>query len=155
MSQAPIKSTWTGPVARVVPLRVPVRPSALCGVDRLDGLRQDCEQVADDTEVDHLEDGGLFVLVDRDDRLGRLHPGAGVDRAGVACRDVELRGDLFTGLADLVAVRVPPCVDGSTRGSDSGAEGVGELLDLGEVTAGAAPTGDNDRGLGQLGTARG
>src|SRR5664279_4547545 len=127
------------------------RRSALCGVDRLCGLRQDGEQVTDDTEVDHVEDGSLFVLVDRDDRLGRLHAGAVLDGPGDAGRDVQLRGDLFAGLADLVAVRVPPRVDGCARGPDSGAQGVGELLDLGEVTAGSASTGDHDRGLGQLG----
>ena len=48
-------------------------------------------QVADDAEVDQLEDRGLGVLVDRHDRLGGLHAGAVLDRTGDAGRDVELR----------------------------------------------------------------
>ena len=127
--------------------------SALGLLDCFGGLRQYLEQVTDDTEVDQLEDGRLFVLVDRDDRLGRLHAGSVLDGTGDARRDIELRRDLLAGLADLGGVRVPPGINGSARGADGGTQGVGELLDLGEVAAGAAATRDHDRGLGQLGTA--
>ena len=59
----------------------------------------------------------------------------------------------LAGLADLVGVRVPAGVDRGAGRADRGAEGVGERLDRREVTAGAAATGDDDRGLGQLGPA--
>src|SRR6478735_11881603 len=112
--------------------------SALAGLDRLRGLRQHGEEVSDDAEVDELEDRGLVVLVDRDDRLGRLHAGAVLDRTGDAARDVELRAHLLAGLADLRGVGVPPGVDRGAARTDGGAEGVGEVLDLGEVAGGAA-----------------
>ena len=109
-------------------------------------------QVADDAEVDELEDRRLVVLVDRDDRLRRLHAGPVLDRAGDAGGDIQLRRDGLAGLADLVGVRVPARVDRRTRGTDGRTEGVGERLDRLEVAAGPAPTGHHDRGLGQLGT---
>src|SRR5699024_6652201 len=130
------------------PLRQRDGSAALDGVPR---LRQDLEEVTDDAEVDELEDRRLLVLVDRDDRLGGLHAGAVLDRAGDARRDVQLRGDLLAGLADLRGVRVPTGVDRGTRGTDGGTEGVREGLDRAEVTAGAAAAGDDDRRLGQLG----
>src|SRR6202011_810638 len=80
--------------------------SALTGLDRLGELRRDLEQVADHAVVGDLEDRRLFVLVDRDDRLRRLHAGAVLDRPGDAERDVELRRDRLTGLADLELARV-------------------------------------------------
>ena len=96
---------------------------------------QDREEVADDAEVDELEDRRLLVLVDGDDRLGGLHAGPVLDRAGDAGRDVELGRDLLAGLADLVAVGVPAGVDRGAGGADGGAEGVGERLDRREVAA--------------------
>src|SRR5690606_37252052 len=107
------------------------------------------------TEVDELEDRGLLVLVDRDDRLGRLHAGPVLDRTGDARGDVQLRGDLLAGLADLRGVRVPAGVDRGARGADGGTERVREVLDRGEVTTGATTAGDDDRRLGQLGATGG
>ena len=111
-----------------------------------------CEQVADDAEVGELEDRRLGVLVDRDDRLGRLHAGAVLDGAGDADRDVELRRHGHAGLADLHGVRHPAGVDDGARGADGRAERVGQLLDDREVVglADAATAGDDDRGVGQL-----
>src|SRR5690349_11728235 len=110
------------------------RRSALARGDRRGGGREDRLQVPNDTEVDELEDRGLFVLVDRDDRLGRLHTGPVLDGTGDAGRDVELRRHGLAGLADLEGVRHPAGVDSGTRGADGGTERVGERLDLGEVT---------------------
>src|SRR5271154_4572540 len=72
------------------------RRSALAGLDRVRQLRSDLEQVADNAVVGDLEDGRLFVLVDRDDGLGGLHAGAVLDGPGDAQRDVELRGHRLT-----------------------------------------------------------
>src|SRR5690606_19217939 len=93
---------------------------------------------------------GLGVLVDRHDRLGRLHACAVLDRPGDPGGDVELRRDRDTGLADLAGVRVPAGVDRGAGGTHGSAERVGELLYRTEVAGGAATTGDHDRGLGQL-----
>ena len=125
-------------------------PSALLGLHRGRRLGQDREQVADDAEVDELEDRRLLVLVDGDDRLGRLHAGPVLDRARDAAGDVELRRHLLAGLADLRRVRVPAGVHGRPRGPHGGAERVGEVLDLGEVARRAAATRHDDGRLGQL-----
>src|SRR5262249_48288428 len=85
----------------------PVGRAAPPLVDLVGGGGEDGLEVADDAEVDELEDRGLLVLVDRDDRLGGLHAGAVLDRTGDAGGDVELRGDGLAGLADLEAVRDP------------------------------------------------
>ena len=79
--------------------------SALAGLDRVGQLRGDLEQVADDAEVGDLEDRRLRILVDRDDRLGRLHAGPVLDGAGDAQRDVQLRRHGLAGLADLELAR--------------------------------------------------
>src|SRR6185436_3619415 len=52
---------------------------ALAGLDRVGQLRGDVEQVAHDAVIGDLEDGCLFVLVDGDDRLRRLHTGPVLD----------------------------------------------------------------------------
>src|SRR3546814_849474 len=108
-----------------------------------------------DTEIDELEDRGLFVLVDGHDRLRGLHAGAVLNSTGDAVGHVELRRDGLAGLADLEGVRLPAGVHGGTRGADSGTERVGEVLDRLEVAAGATTTGDHDGSLGELGTTGG
>src|SRR4051812_23237756 len=92
--------------------------SALALLDFLGQLRHDVEKVTDDTEVDELEDRRLGILVDRNDRLRRLHAGAVLDRTGDARRDVELRRHRLAGLPDLVLVRVPAGVGRGTRRTD-------------------------------------
>src|SRR5262245_66612616 len=83
--------SWPGPT----PL------SSFPRADELGQLRHDLVQVADDAEVAELEDRGVRVLVDRDDRARALHAYLVLDRAGDAARDVELRRDALPGLADL------------------------------------------------------
>ena len=131
--------------------------SALAGLDRLGQLRRDLEQVADHAVVGDLEDRRLFVLVDRDDRLRRLHAGAVLDRTGDAQRDVQLRRDGLTGLAHLELARVVAGVDRGARRADGGTQRVGQFLDHAEVlgAADATTTGDHDGGLGQLRTVTG
>src|SRR3954453_24121759 len=86
--------------------------------DLVGELRGYLEEVTHDTEVGEFEDRGLGVLVDGDDRLGGLHAGAVLDRAGDADGDVELRRHGDAGLADLHGVRHPAGVDDSARGTD-------------------------------------
>src|SRR5690606_35611055 len=123
-----------GPIRQDRPLVAGGAGSALGGLDHIGRLRENREQVSDHTEVDELEDRRLFVLVDGDDGLRRLHARTVLDGTGDAARDIQLRGYLLAGLADLARVRVPASVDGSAGGSHSSAEAVSELLHLGEVT---------------------
>src|SRR5690349_11847171 len=121
-------------------------PVSLALADLLSGLRYHLEEVADDAEVGQLEDRGLGVLVDRDDRLRGLHAGPVLDRPGDAERHVELRRHRLAGLPDLELVRVEAGVDGRPRGADRAAEQVGELLDELEVVGAAdAPAAGDDR----------
>src|ERR1700752_4371479 len=140
------KHTQTRPIAREP------RNSALAGLDRLGQLRRDLEQVADHAVVGDLEDRRLFVLVDRDDRLGRLHAGAVLNRPGDPERDVELRRDRLPGLADLELAWVVTGVHRGAGRADRGAQRVGQLLDHAEVfgTAYTTATGDDDGRLGEL-----
>src|SRR3954469_3212219 len=78
--------------------------AALLRLHGLGQLRQDLVEVADDAEVRELEDRRVLVLVDRDDVLGALHADLVLDRAGDAGREVELRRDGLSGLADLGGV---------------------------------------------------
>lgn len=58
------------------------RQSASAFADLFDRLGQDIVEVTDHAEVCDLEDGGVFVLVDRHDGLGCLHAGFLVDGPG-------------------------------------------------------------------------
>src|SRR5882762_4279351 len=51
-------------------------------------LRDHIEKITDDAVIRHFEDRRVFVLVDRDDHLGRAHAGEVLDRAGNADGDV-------------------------------------------------------------------
>ena len=61
-------------------------------------LRYRFEQVSDQAVVRHLEDGGFFVLVDRNDDLGVFHAGQMLDGTGDAHSNVQVRRNDLTGL---------------------------------------------------------
>src|SRR5690606_8585731 len=115
-------------------------------------LRDDLEQITDQTVVGDLEDRRLLVLVDRDDDLAVLHPGEVLDGAGDADCDVQVRRDDLAGLPDLVFVGHIAGVDRGARGADRRVEHVGQLLDDLEVLAAAhaAAARDHDARRGQL-----
>src|SRR5688500_18529689 len=130
-SWSPATTGGCGAAGPAASWRCEASPLAL--VDLLGHGREHRVEVADDAEVDELEDRRLLVLVDRDDRLGGLHAGPVLDGAGDAVGHVELRGDDLAGLADLEGVGVPPRVDGRTRGAHGRTQGVGQLLHRLEV----------------------
>src|SRR6185503_12984929 len=72
--------------------------------------RHHLEHVAHDAVIRDLEDRRLFVLVDRDDRLGRAHAGEMLNCAGDPDGNVELWAHLATRLSDLIAVWTPAIV---------------------------------------------
>src|ERR1700729_2919240 len=76
--------------------------------------------VADDTVVGDLEDGGLGVAVNGNDDLAFVHAGEMLDCAGDTDGDVELGLDGFSGLADLLGVGTPAGVDDGPGGADCG-----------------------------------
>src|SRR5699024_1590232 len=113
----------------------------------------DLEQVAHDAEVSDIEDRGLAVLVDRDDRLRRLHPGLVLDRTGDAQCYIQLRRHGHTGLADLMRLGDVPGIDGRTRSTEIGSEDIGALADEfeGLLPTDAATTADDLLRTTQLG----
>ena len=86
----------------------------LYSLEGLDHLGNDLEEVSYDTVVCDLEDRSGLVLVDGDDQIGLFHTGKVLDRAGDTARNVDLRTDGLTGLADLEILRLPACVDNCT-----------------------------------------
>ena len=79
------------------------------------------EQIGNQAKVGDLEDRGVFVLVDGDDRLGVLHAGEVLDGARDADGDVDFGGDDLAGLADLIVVGDIARIDRRAAGADLGA----------------------------------
>ena len=77
----------------------------------LDHLGNDLVQVADDAVVRNRQYRSIGIIVDRDDLLGFGHAGTVLDRAAYAAGDVEFRAYGDAGLADLMVVVDPACVN--------------------------------------------
>ena len=77
-----------------------------------------------------------------------------LDGTGDTQRDVQLRRHGLTGLTHLELTRVVPGVHRGTRGTDSGTQRIGELLDDAELLGATDTTtaGHDDAGLGELRT---
>src|SRR5688572_4931529 len=63
----------------------------LLRLERLNQCRNNLEQVADDSVVRHLEDGGVWVAIDRDNGFRASDPNKVLRRAGNPDRQVQLR----------------------------------------------------------------
>src|SRR5690606_13762303 len=111
------------------------------------------KQVSNQTVVRDLEDRRFLVLVDRNNDFGVLHTGQMLDRAGDTDGDVQARSNDLAGLTDLHVVRYKARVHRSTRGTDSGAQLVGQTVQQLEVVAilHAPTTGNDDLGTRQFG----
>ena len=101
---------------------------SLGGLDGLDQLGNDLEQVAGDAVVGNLEDGSGLVLVDGDDALGILHASLVLDGAGDTQSNIDLGMDGLAGLADLVVSGDPTSVHAGTRGTHDAAQDLSQLL---------------------------
>src|SRR3546814_7760859 len=100
------------------------------GSDLRRQVRHGAEQVGDEAEVGDLEDRGVLVLVDRDDRLRILHARKVLDRARNADREIDLRGNDLAGLADLIIVGDIARVDRGARSTERSEEHTSELQSL-------------------------
>src|SRR5215218_4103635 len=89
--------------------------------------------VSDDAEIGVLEDRGIRILVDGDDRARALHADLVLDRPGDPAGDVELRRDGLACLADLARVRVPAGIHDRPGGGYRAAESLGQTLYQREV----------------------
>src|SRR5258705_5270196 len=104
-------------------------------------------EIGDQTVIGDLEDRRILVLVDRDDHLGVLHAGEMLNRAGNTDGDIQFGRNHLAGLPNLPVIRRISGIDRGARGADTGAELVGERLDIfGEILAAlhGATAGDDD-----------
>src|SRR5256885_4096746 len=126
--------------------------SVLFGFDRGGEGRQDLQRVAHDTEVGHLHDRRLGILVDRDDDLGRLHADCVLHGTRYADGDVDARPDRLARLPDLHGVRHPARVDHRAAGPHGATQGAREVLEERKVlrTAHAAAAADHHAGVFEL-----
>ena len=115
-------------------------------------LRQGLEQVRHQAVIGHLEDRGLFVLVDGGDHLGILHTGQMLDGAGNAHRKVKIGRHHLAGLADLIIIGHIARIHRGAAGAHRRMQPVGDLFDQLEIfrRAQAAPARDHDLGGGKL-----
>ena len=86
-----------------------------------DRLGNDLEQIADDTVVSHLEDGGGVVLVHGDDALGVLHTSSVLDSAGNAQSNIDLGVHGLAGLTNLMVSGHPACIGNGTGSTHNAA----------------------------------
>src|SRR5437899_10308982 len=86
------------------------------------------EEVTDDAVIGDFEDWRILIFIDRDDRLGSLHPDQVLDGAGDSDCDVDLGRDGLAGAADLALHGEPAAIANGARGGKLGAQGVGEFL---------------------------
>lgn len=90
-------------------------------------MRNNVKDIAHNTEISDIEDGGIGVFIHSDDVLGGLHAGEVLDCARDTERDIEVGGHGHAGLSDLGGVVDVACVDGGAGGPDGGTEGIGKL----------------------------
>src|SRR5882757_7284520 len=113
------------------------RPASSAAAKSLDQGGDDLVQVADDGVVGVGQDGGARVGVDGNDVLGAGAAGDVLDGAADAAGQVELRGDLGAGLADLLLVRAPALRGDHAGHPDHAAEQPGQFLQRGEAVRAA------------------
>src|SRR6266568_4381998 len=89
---------------------------------RGDDRRHDLEKVPDDAVISDLEDRGVGILVDGDNRVRALHPDEVLNGAGDAERDIQLRRDRLPRAADLPLHGQPSGVADRPRRRELGAE---------------------------------
>src|SRR5215470_17237372 len=98
---------WSSPVNSKCPR--PRRSSGSSAEQPFD-LRNDLEQVADETVIRDFKNRRLAVLIDGDDGARVLDAGEVLDRPGDSHRDVQLRCNDLAGLADLHLIRRIACI---------------------------------------------
>jgi hypothetical protein len=94
-------------------------------------------EVADHGVVRLGDDRGFGVGVDRDDGLRALAAGHVLDRSADSAGQVQLRGDLRTGLAHLLPVRAPALTGHDSGDAKRAAEQGGEFLEHSESVGSA------------------
>src|SRR5579872_2504289 len=122
----------------------------LLSLDALGQLGNDLKEVADDQQVGKIRNRNVRVFIDRDDSTSRAHADFMLNRARNPDGDIQGRTNRLSGLAYLVGMRNPACIDRRSRSAYRAAERLGQRLDHGRERLGATQTtstGDDDRGF--------
>src|ERR1700751_5375308 len=85
-------------------------PWSLCFFEFLDDGGDDFEEVADNSVIGYLEDGGVLILVDGGDCARAFHAYDMLDSAADSQREIELGRDGLARAADLALHREPAFV---------------------------------------------
>src|SRR5579862_316109 len=89
-----------------------------CFFEFLDDGGDDFEEVADNSIIGYLEDGGVLILVDGGYGARAFHAYDMLNGAADSQREVELGRDGLAGAADLALHGEPAFVADRTRGAD-------------------------------------
>src|SRR5215831_18229955 len=117
---------WSSPVSSRC---LQPRRSSGSSADQALDLRNDLEQVADETVIRYFEDRRLAVLVDGDDGARVLDASEVLDRPGDSHRDVQLRRNDLAGLADLHFIRRIARIHRRARSTDRRAHAVRKAVE--------------------------
>src|SRR5215471_10483523 len=112
----------------------------------------DFEDVSDNAIVGNLEDGGVLVLVDRNNGARALHADDVLNGAADAQRKIKLRCHGLAGAPDLALHRKPAFVADGSGGSDFRAQSFGHCFRLSDVfrRLDAAADRDDQRSLSEI-----
>src|ERR1035437_6706320 len=108
-------------------------------------LRQELQDVSDDSNVGHLKDGSFGVFVNGDDEGTALKAGQMLERTADATCHVNLGLDRLAGRADLAGFRQPFGVDHGPGATHCRAQRVGQLLGDGDVVLFLDATADGNQ----------
>ena len=133
----------------VVPL---FHQRALLFANLVGQLGQEFQDVGDNSDVGHTEDGSLGVLVDGDHEGIALDAGQMLERTADAAGHIDLGLDGFAGGAHLPGFLQPLGVDHRTRAAHRAAHRFGQFLGDGDVflLLDAASDGDQNVVLGDI-----
>ena len=95
----------------------------------LNEFGHDSVNVAHEAIIGDVKNRRVGIAVDGHDGARVLHASQVLNRARNTQRDVQLRGDDFTGLADLEFVRCDAGIDQGTRASNRAAQDIRQSAD--------------------------
>eukprot|EP00128_Syssomonas_multiformis_P011250 Colp12_sorted_trinity150504_noHs@3303 len=117
-------------------------------------LRDSLEEIGNETDIGHLEDGSLGVLVDGNNGLAVLHTSQVLNGTRDTDSNVKLRGNDLASLADLKIVGNEAGINGGTGSTDGSLKLVSKIVEKLEVVTAlkTTTTRDHNAGSGEIGS---
>lgn len=98
------------------------------GSDLLGQSGHDLIEVAYDTDIGHVKDGSVLILVDGDDQIGLFHTGHVLDGSGDTDCEVKLRTNCLTCLTNLKILWLPAIIYNGTGTSNLSTKCLSKIL---------------------------